>query len=86
MQETTSVVEQGQPGGCVHRWVLGEPHLGFVKGACRRCGAQRAFPAGLEVPAPAPEGEEEPVVDLADLADLPALASAVSSLNKHALI
>ena len=83
MQETTSVVEQGQPGGCVHRWVLGEPHLGLVQGACRRCGAQRAFPAGLEVPAPAPEGEEEPVVDLVDL---PALASAVSSLSKHALI
>ena len=83
MQETRTAGQQGQPGGCVHRWVLGEPHRGFVKGACRRCGAQRAFPAGLAVPAPAPEGEEEPVLELVDL---PALASAVSSLNRHALI
>jgi hypothetical protein len=83
MQETTTVEQQGQPGGCVHRWVLGELRRGSVEGICRRCRARRAFPAGLDVPAPAPEGEEEPVLELADL---PALASAVSSLSKHALI
>ena len=75
--------QQGQPGGCVHRWVLGDLQRGSVQGACRRCGAQRAFPASLEMPALAPEEEEEPVPELADL---PALASAVSSLSKHALI
>ena len=80
MQDTKSVVAQSQTGECVHRWVLGAPQRGSVKGTCRRCGAHRAFPAALEVPAPAPEGEEEPVLDV------PALASAVSSLGKHALI
>ena len=80
MQETATAVEQGQLSGCIHRWILGEPQRGSVNGTCRRCGAHRAFPAGLEAPAPAPEGEEEPVLDS------PELASAVSSLAKHALI
>jgi len=80
MQETESVAEQVQRDACVHHWVLGELQRGSVNGTCRRCGAQRAFSAVLEAPAPAPEGEEEPVLDV------PALASAVSSLGKHALI
>ena len=80
MQETKAVVAQRQPGECIHHWFLGEPQRASVEGTCRRCGAHRAFPAGFEVPAPAPEGEEEPVLDLTEL------ASAVSSLGKHALI
>lgn len=80
MHETESVNGERHAGGCVHRWVLGQLRRGSFQGTCRRCGAQRAFPAALELPAPAPEGEEEPVLDL------PALASAVSSLGKHALM
>ena len=33
---------------CTHRWVLGEPTLDSVQGICRRCGARRSYPAGLE--------------------------------------
>jgi hypothetical protein len=80
MQETQSVAEQGQRDACVHHWVLGELQRGSFKATCRRCGSQRAFPAVMEVPAPAPEEEEEPVLDV------PALATAVSSLGKHVLI
>jgi hypothetical protein len=80
MRETESVAEQGQRNACVHHWVLGELQRGSFNGTCRRCGSQRAFSAVLEVPAPAPEGEEEPVLDV------PALATAVSSLGKHTLI
>ena len=80
MQETESVAEQGRRDACVHHWVLGELQRGSFNGICRRCGSTRTFPAVIEVPAPAPEGEEEPVLDV------PALATAVSSLGKHALI
>ena len=38
---------------CIHRWILGEPHLGSVKGQCRRCGARKTYPSFVEVP---PEG------------------------------
>lgn len=31
--------------GCVHHWVLSDPHQGAVPGSCRRCGEDRAFPA-----------------------------------------
>ena len=31
--------------GCVHHWMLDEPQQGAVRGSCRRCGDQRAFPA-----------------------------------------
>ncbi len=81
MQETKPAIDQHQQtGACVHHWVLGEPQLGLIEGHCRRCGAARSFPATVEVPPPAPEGEEEPVLDT------PALAAAVSSLQKHVLI
>ena len=33
---------------CIHRWVLGEPHRGRIRGVCRRCGARRSYPSGLE--------------------------------------
>jgi hypothetical protein len=79
-QETKPAIDHPQAGACVHHWVLGEPQRGTVQGHCRRCGADRSFPAAVDVPPPAPEGEEEPVLDI------PALTAAVSSLQKHALI
>ena len=30
---------------CVHHYVLGEPSEGVVQGRCRRCGAERTWPA-----------------------------------------
>jgi hypothetical protein len=36
---------------CRHHWLLGEPRGGLVHGVCRRCGAQRDYPAR-------PEGSE----------------------------
>ena len=47
-----------QPASCTHRWILGDPRFGKVEGLCRRCGAQRAFPSGLELLDPTPEVEE----------------------------
>lgn len=35
---------------CVHHWILSEPQLRTVKGVCRRCGARRSYPSGLEFP------------------------------------
>lgn len=62
---------------CTHRWMLGEPGFRLVRGVCRRCGARKAFPSGLEVLqirpdydqldgsqpvfAPGPASEDEPV-------------------------
>ena len=41
-------MEQLRTPSCTHRWVLGEPTLESVQGICRRCGARRSYPAGLE--------------------------------------
>lgn len=79
-RETKPATEHTLADACVHHWVLGEPERGKIEGHCRRCRAHRSFPAAVEVPPPAPEGEEEPVLDI------PALTAAVSSLQKHALI
>lgn len=35
---------------CIHRWVLSEPDVRGVRGFCRRCGARRTYPAGLDLP------------------------------------
>ncbi len=43
-------MERQQTLACVHRWVLGEPQLKGTEGSCRRCGVQRLFPSGLEMP------------------------------------
>lgn len=55
---------------CTHRWVLGEPARGGIQGGCRRCGASRIFPSGLE-PAEGAAGfvfvEEEPEVSIPEL-------------------
>lgn len=43
---------------CVHRWILGEPTMQSVPGVCRRCGAQRSYPSGIEIPEAVPEYTE----------------------------
>jgi len=43
---------------CVHRWILGEPTMQSVPGVCRRCGAQRSYPSGIEIPEAVPENKE----------------------------
>ena len=45
-------------GSCTHHWILGAPHLGTVEGACRRCGASRTYPSGLEMPEAVPDYDE----------------------------
>lgn len=31
------------PGGCIHRWLLGDPIDGMIDGKCRDCGAERSW-------------------------------------------
>ena len=33
---------------CRHHWLLGQPAAGSVAGTCRKCGAERLFPAALD--------------------------------------
>jgi hypothetical protein len=33
---------------CPHHWLLGQPAEGSIAAVCRRCGAQRCYPAYLE--------------------------------------
>ena len=59
---------------CIHHWLLGEPLDGGIHGVCRRCGAQRTYPNGLEPlepPAPVPP---EFAADLDTETSAPALA------------
>lgn len=35
-------------GACAHHWVLGQPEDGVIGGTCRKCGAEREFPAVLD--------------------------------------
>lgn len=51
-------MERNDTASCTHRWILGEPHYGKIDGACRRCGAQKTFPSGLEIPEAVPDFEE----------------------------
>ena len=71
---------QDHNGSCIHRWILSDPSRGSIKGNCRRCGAQRSYPAGIDLPPPPEEEEEE--VEL----DLPALAASIASMERHALV
>ncbi len=67
---------QPQTTQCVHRWLLGEPNYGAVRGICRRCGARRTYPSGLETP--------ETLPDYAELtADGPALGAQTPSPQKQ---
>ncbi len=34
--------------GCVHHWLLETPDDEVVRGRCKRCGCERAYPASLE--------------------------------------
>ncbi len=63
---------------CVHRWVLGEPRDGAILGVCRRCGARRTYPSGLELPETLPDYEEL-------TASHPPLSAAAISPEMHAL-
>ncbi len=74
-------MEETRDTSCVHRWILSEPSRGSVTGICRRCDAQRSYPAGIGLPPP-PEEEEEEEVEL----DLPALAAAIKSMKREALV
>ena len=65
---------------CIHRWFLSEPRLGAVRGICRRCGARRTYPAGLEYyPQAFTEYEE---LDRSRLL----LAKDAASLEEHTLV
>lgn len=44
-------METHQEARCTHRWLLSEPDACRVRGVCRRCGARRTYPSGLELPA-----------------------------------
>ena len=64
---------------CVHRWVLSDPHRGSVRGLCRRCGASRNYPSGLQPP--------ETVPDYDELADgPPGLAVEAIPAEEHVLV
>jgi hypothetical protein len=61
--------------------MLSEPSRGSIRGSCRRCGAQKSYPAGIELPPPPEEGEEEePELDLA------VLAASIKSMKREALV
>ena len=49
---------QHQATQCIHRWLLSEPNYGAVRGICRRCGARRTYPSGLETPETLPDYAE----------------------------
>ena len=70
-------MEEQQMPPCTHRWVLGEPRRGTIKGVCRRCGARRTYPSGLELPEAPPEAEEMDV-------RLPLLVAAASFAEEDA--
>lgn len=61
---------------CIHRWILSEPRQGSIEGTCRRCGARRTYPSGLEFP--------EPVSDYEELdRGRPVLSMETASLEEH---
>ena len=72
-------MDRHQTTPCIHRWLLGEPHRGTIEGTCRRCGARRTYPSGLEMPE-APLNAEEPD------SSLPVLAIASSPTEEEALV
>ena len=43
---------------CVHHWVLTEPSARKILGVCRRCGARKSYPCGIELPEAFPDYEE----------------------------
>ena len=68
---------------CVHRWILSQPSRGSISGNCRRCGAKKSYPAGIELPPPPQEGEPgEEEVEM----DLETLAASIASMERHVLV
>jgi len=67
-----------RPASCIHRWVLGEPRYGVVRGVCRQCGARRRYPSHLEF-VEAPKDEE---LD----ADRPPLTTVQATMDEHARV
>ena len=72
-------MEQHQASICTHRWMLGEPQRGRIQGVCRRCGAQRPYPSGLDIHAAVADSEE---LDLSR----PLIAKALGSLQGPSLV
>lgn len=68
---------QRQASPCIHWWLLSEPRNGGIDGICRRCGAQRIYPSGLEVPETIPDYEELTTAR-------PALPAETASTEEHA--
>ena len=62
-------MERHHTSRCVHRWVISETVRGRVRGVCRRCGAQRWYPAYLSTVHSQPDKTHRPT------APPPALAS-----------
>ena len=74
---------QAQDLTCIHRWILSEPSKGRVTGSCRRCGATKSYPAGIEMPPPPQEPEEE---EEEEVLDVPELAASLASMERHVLV
>jgi hypothetical protein len=72
-------MERRESTPCIHRWLLGEPHNGSIEGICRRCGARRTYPSGLELPETIPDYEE---LDRSH----PVLTMETASLEEHSLV
>lgn len=68
---------------CTHRWVLGEPERGGIQGTCRRCGAHRTYPSGLE-PIEEQAGPDFVVENFG--LDVAELASELAATRGHALV
>jgi hypothetical protein len=48
---------------CRHHWILGQPKDGAVRGICRKCSLERAFPAYIDDYGRSDEREEQPARD-----------------------
>ena len=65
-------MERSHKALCIHHWLLGEPRMQTVRGICRRCGARKTYPSGLELPESVPQYQElDPKLPLAELEALP---------------
>ena len=54
-------MEDQRSTACTHHWILGEAHMASVEGVCRRCGARRTYPSGIELSDTVPQyGEPDP--------------------------
>jgi hypothetical protein len=44
---------------CCHHWVLGAPQDGEIRATCRKCDAERVYPAVLDDLDPRPDPDKE---------------------------